>query len=472
MKQKILAYYLLFNILIASFFGTYLYLAYSQEKSLVMARTTLTSLLISEWIKGAFTASDYVLREIVETVPISALSYPALDSLEHAKISAFIDKKRKMIPYANGVGLNDAKCIVTHTPSIVGFDASQREWCHVPMGNTFMETYVSNMFVSNINEMMVIQVRKFADNKGLAGLGVNLDFFYQWLKKVNVGKHGSVAIADLRLSLLARQPELPDTLGNKIHSPVLEKFIEPKQLTKSFSEKSPLDKEQRLYSVRKVDSLPFIIIVGEADRDWLAGWYKQVVISTFITLLLWGMAWMILRHYLQVLSHQRELEKISVTDQLTGLYNRHKLNEVLESELHRAERIKTTFGIIILDIDNFKKVNDVYGHNVGDSVLQELAILLKKTLRITDTLGRWGGEELLIIVPQGDIANEQLLAEKLRLKIEKHIFTTVNHITTSFGVAIYNEGDSIISLIKRADDALYHAKRNGRNQVSVQACEN
>jgi len=224
--------------------------------------------------------------------------------------------------------------------------------------------------------------------------------------------------------------------------------------------------------VRKVDSLPFIIIVGEADRDWLAGWYKQVVISIFITLLLWGMAWMILRHYLQVLSHQRELEKISVTDQLTGLYNRHKLNEVLESELHRAERIKTTFGIIILDIDNFKKVNDVYGHNVGDSVLQELAILLKKTLRITDTLGRWGGEELLIIVPQGDIANEQLLAEKLRLKIEKHIFTTVNHITTSFGVAIYNEGDSIISLIKRADDALYHAKRNGRNQVSIQACEN
>jgi diguanylate cyclase (GGDEF)-like protein len=472
MKHKILVYYLLFNIIIGSFFGVYLYLSYSQEKSLVMARTTLTSLLISEWIKGAFIASDYVLREIVETVPVSALTFPASDPFQHAKISAFIDKKRKTIPYANGVGLNNANCIVTHTPSVVGFDASQREWCYVPMNNTYMDSYVSNMFLSNINEMMVIQVRKFADNQGLAGLGVNLDFFYQWLKKVNVGKHGSVAIADIKLSLLARQPEIADTLGNPIHSSILEKFIHSKQLNRSFSETSPLDKEQRLYSVRKVDGLPFLIIVGEADRDWLAGWYKQVVISIFITLLLWAMAWIILRHYLQMMNHKTALEKISVTDQLTGLYNRYKLNQVLDSELHRAERIKSTFGIIILDIDNFKKVNDVYGHNVGDSVLQELAILLKKTLRITDTLGRWGGEELLIIVPEGSLINEKLLAEKLRVKIEKHTFTTVNRITTSFGVAIYNEGDSIIGLIKRADDALYHAKRNGRNQVSTQACDN
>jgi diguanylate cyclase (GGDEF)-like protein len=300
---------------------------------------------------------------------------------------------------------------------------------------------------------------------------MNLDFFYQWLKKVNVGKHGSIAIADVNLSLLARQPELPDTLGKKLYSPILKNFLDSRKRNQSFSEISPLDKQQRLYSVRKVDNLPFLIIVGEADRDWLGGWYKQVVISIFITLLLWGMAWLILRHYLQVMSHKMELENISVTDQLTGLYNRHKLNEVLDNELNRSERTESSFGVIILDIDNFKSVNDLYGHNVGDSVLQELAVLLKKTLRITDTLGRWGGEELLIIIPQGDIVNEQLLAEKLRVKIETHIFTTVNHITTSFGVATYKEGDSIISLIKRADDALYHAKRNGRNQVSAETPE-
>lgn len=420
---------------------------------------------MSEWIKGAFNASDYILRDIIDNVPTTALTYPTNDPIEHARISQLIEKKRQTLPYSNGVGLNDNKCIMTHTPAEVGFDASQREWCYVPMKNPKLDTYVSNMFMSNIGEMMVIQTRKFPDNKGLAGLGLNLSFFSQWVKKVHIGRGGVVAILDRHFNLLARQPESPQALGKKAGSPILEQFMTSQLKNQSFSHTSPLDGTGRLYNIRKVDNLPFVVIVGLANTDWLASWYKQVAISIFITALLWLMGWFILRHYQDILEQKSELEEISNKDHLTGLYNRHMLSKTLEKEYHRAKRMQGTFEVIILDIDNFKQVNDTYGHNVGDVVLQELALLMKKSIRLSDTLGRWGGEEFLIIAPIKDHQNRSSMAENLRTKIEAYNFTTVHTITASFGVTRYQEGDCINSLIKRADDALYDVKKQGRNQV-------
>jgi diguanylate cyclase (GGDEF)-like protein len=465
MKKKLFIYYFIFTISTASFFCIFLYHSYSQEKNLAKENITLTSLLISEWIKGAFNASDYILRDIIDKVPTTALTYPTNDPIEHARISQFIDKKRQTLPYSNGVGLNDSKCIMTHTPSTVGFDASQREWCNVPMKNPKLDTYVSNMFMSNIGEMMVIQTRKFPDNKGLAGLGLNLSFFSQWVKKVHIGRGGVVAILDRNFTLLARQPESPQALGKKAGAPILEQFMISQLKNQSFSHTSPLDGTDRLYNVRKVDNLPFTVIVGLANTDWLASWYKQVAISIFLTALLWLMGWFILRHYQDILEQKSELEEISNTDQLTGLYNRHMLNKTLEKEYHRAKRMQGTFEVIILDIDNFKQVNDTYGHNVGDVVLNELALLMKQSIRLSDTLGRWGGEEFLIIAPIKDHKNRSSMAENLRIKIAEYDFTTVHTITASFGVARYQEGDCINSLIKRADDALYNVKKQGRNQV-------
>lgn len=462
----IFVYYLLFNIIIASFFGVYLYNSYEQKKSIVTTHAKQTTLLISEWIKSSFTYSDYILKDIIDNVPVSALKYPTNNPIEHKRISLFIDKKRKNFPNANGIGLNDENCIMTHTPSIVGFDASNREWCSVPMNNPDIKTYVSNMFISNKdNEIMVIQTRKFPDNKGLAGIGVNLAFFSQWLDKVNIGPNGVIAISDNNLKLLARKPNMPESLGTKVNDSIIETFISSNQNEKTFSNISPLDNQERLYNIRKIENLPFVIVVGEANIDWMDSWYKQLLVYTIITFLLWAMGGLILRHHIETVKQKKELEKISITDNLTGLYNRHKLNAILKREFHRAERINYPFGIVILDVDLFKNINDTYGHNVGDLVLKEISLLLKRNIRVSDTLGRWGGEEFLIIVPEGNRYKGQLLAKKLREKIEKYSFTTVKNITASFGVAKYKKGDSIDTLIKRADDALYKAKENGRNRV-------
>lgn len=159
------------------------------------------------------------------------------------------------------------------------------------------------------------------------------------------------------------------------------------------------------------------------------------------------------------------LEELSITDNLTKLYNRNRLNQTLVSEFNRASRYPYSFGLMMVDIDYFKKVNDVYGHQVGDKVLKEIAEVLKTHTRKTDIVGRWGGEEFLIICSETDLEGILSLAEKIRSEIASYSFSCKEQKTASIGVSIYKQGDEDKELIKRADDALYQAKESGRNRV-------
>lgn len=164
------------------------------------------------------------------------------------------------------------------------------------------------------------------------------------------------------------------------------------------------------------------------------------------------------------LAYQR-LEKLAVTDKLTGLFNRHKTDQILAEQKELVKRYENRFGIILLDIDYFKKINDNYGHQVGDNVLREFANILKENSRTTDYIGRWGGEEFLIVVPQATKESLEKFAKSLKLKIENHSFLEVKKATASFGATIYKKDETIDELLQRVDEALYLAKEQGRNQV-------
>ena len=168
------------------------------------------------------------------------------------------------------------------------------------------------------------------------------------------------------------------------------------------------------------------------------------------------------------ITDKKRVEELSITDRLTGLYNRLKLDELFAHHLSIARRHHTPFSIILLDIDKFKSVNDTYGHQVGDTLLQELSHLLKSNLREEDAIGRWGGEEFLILLPNSDLLSAKQLAEKLRSLIEHNSFSTIGHKTASFGVATYHGNDDEKSMVARADEALYRAKEHGRNCVEVE----
>ncbi len=164
----------------------------------------------------------------------------------------------------------------------------------------------------------------------------------------------------------------------------------------------------------------------------------------------------------------RLLEVLSITDKLTGLYNRRKLDELLEEDLVRARRHKVDVSIILMDIDYFKRVNDTYGHAAGDDVLVRLAELLRDQTRETDALGRLGGEEFVVVCRHCDGPACLRVAMKLRDAIAAHDFPGVGQVTASLGVASSRAGDTATSLLGRADAALYRAKSAGRNRAELE----
>lgn len=159
--------------------------------------------------------------------------------------------------------------------------------------------------------------------------------------------------------------------------------------------------------------------------------------------------------------------KLAITDHLTGLNNRVEIEKSLQKELNRATRYNSYFSLMIIDIDYFKKVNDTYGHLTGDNILVSFANILLTDTRNTDIVGRWGGEEFLIICPETNSFQAKLLSEKLRKAISEFCFDTIKSLTSSFGVTSFENGDTIDKIISRADKALYQAKDQGRNTVVV-----
>lgn len=161
----------------------------------------------------------------------------------------------------------------------------------------------------------------------------------------------------------------------------------------------------------------------------------------------------------------REMQRLAITDPLTGLFNRIKTNEMLDTEIQRQSRSTRPLAAILIDIDNFKPVNDRYGHGKGDQVLVKFADILADRCRRTDCLGRWGGEEFLVVCPDTALSCAEQLAESLRSTIDAYNFELDTPLTASFGIACYQPGDNRESLIERADTALYAAKKAGRNRV-------
>jgi diguanylate cyclase (GGDEF)-like protein len=160
-----------------------------------------------------------------------------------------------------------------------------------------------------------------------------------------------------------------------------------------------------------------------------------------------------------------ELERLVVVDPLTGAFNRRKFHESLGTAIAAALRHQHLFALLMLDIDNFKQINDRYGHQTGDAVLRGICGLVDTTIRSSDQLFRVGGEEFCIVAVALEVESARVLAEKIRGVVEAHRFDAVGNVTVSVGIAWFKEGDNQQNLYARADDALYRAKRQGRNCV-------
>ena len=189
----------------------------------------------------------------------------------------------------------------------------------------------------------------------------------------------------------------------------------------------------------------------------------RVLLFMFVSLL----AYLIYKMIYKQRENMLLIKEKAYIDGLTGVYNRNKFDIRASREMQRSIRYKNQLGMAILDIDHFKIFNDTYGHLVGDEVLILLAQSLNKQVRVTDTFARWGGEEFVILFPETGLEEVEIICEKLRQEVESLNHPTAGKITVSFGVTCYVKGDTVESFFGRCDEALYNAKENGRNKVSV-----
>ena len=164
-----------------------------------------------------------------------------------------------------------------------------------------------------------------------------------------------------------------------------------------------------------------------------------------------------------------ELERLANTDSLTGIWNRRYLFIVAEREITRSKRYNIAFSVLLIDIDHFKRINDTYGHDIGDEVIIFMTKVVLENLRKVDCFGRLGGEEFLVLLPETDLNEAKIVAERIRTNIENKYINTHDQkisITVSIGVSCYGLEDQVIdSIIQRADQGLYQAKNQGRNRV-------
>jgi len=165
---------------------------------------------------------------------------------------------------------------------------------------------------------------------------------------------------------------------------------------------------------------------------------------------------------------KKELELLATTDNLTSIANRHMMHKSLDTNIERFKRYKDGFILLMIDIDYFKRVNDNYGHDIGDYVLQEIVHLISKEIRDGDIFARWGGEEFLLLLPKLSQNEALKVTDKLRLLIKNHSFKRVSSLTISIGATDITSLDTKQTLLKRVDDAMYAAKHNGRDCVVFQ----
>ena len=263
--------------------------------------------------------------------------------------------------------------------------------------------------------------------------------------QVNINKHLNIKVSStlpdnysLAIGVRKDWPEWVPILNKAIHS------IDETERQQIYNRWVGIQYESAL------DYRPFVSVVAVVAALGFLLIYRYRVISSY-------------NNKLRILNEQ--LAQQATTDQLTNLPNRYLLVQEMRKEIAAAKRYKDPFSIVLFDIDLFKQINDQFGHQKGDEVLQEVSLIMNSLCREIDILGRWGGEEFLLLCPRTEMSGALQLANKIRLNIQKHYWQADTKITLSAGVAEYSQGEDYHALLKRVDDVLYIAKNQGRNTV-------
>lgn len=342
---------------------------------------------------------------------------------------------------------------------------------------------LSRLQKSRVNGKWVLVLARRVINRegefaGMAFIPVTVGYLTNTLTRIRMHEDGEISLRGGDRGLIARHPPLKrfsDYIGQIQVPDKLDQLLERGAQEGTYLAASPIDNIIRLNSFRKVADHDLYLTVGIAKSQYLKTWRNGreaaiIVLSVFFVFT-FALSIVAYSYSHRLAQSNKALDQLASTDFLTQLPNRRSFLGKAEEELIRVRRYSNPLSLFMLDIDHFKKINDSYGHDIGDRVLQEIAKIVQGSIRSVDVVARWGGEEFIALLPDSTYTGAKELAERTRQAVERAKINVGTAepilITISIGIAVLGDKDDTINkLIVRADKQLYLAKNSGRNCVS------
>ncbi|RCL27570.1 diguanylate cyclase [Pseudomonas sp. AFG_SD02_1510_Pfu_092] len=450
---------------------------------------------LSTYSEGIVRQSSQLLLGLVERLETEGTGPAQID-----RLAQLVKRQSPLMPPMSGITIyaKDGRWLMSsNRPTPAGANSSDRAFFIHHRDDPSRAPFIGLPIRSRVTQEWVITIsRRFNDQRGefagVVAMTLGVENFLQLFGKLDVGHDGAIGLSFADGAMLVRYPFREQDMGrNFSKSPIYAKYLVDQSVgTASFT--SSLDGVERLYAFRKSDKLPLVTTVALGKNEALAAWRFEALLSLLVVAALLALTgtigWLLIRAMSrrdaveselrltqqQLLDSNQQLERQAMHDALTGLANRRCFDEALAQEIRRAQRNGTSLGLLMIDIDHFKRYNDTYGHPAGDTCLQQIAALLGACIRRpSDLLARYGGEELAVILPDTDHDGAAVVAtlmlERLALQPIPHQGSPFGHVTASIGIACAagTALDSPSSLLQRADQALYVAKQTGRYRLHV-----
>ncbi|MDZ3993702.1 GGDEF domain-containing protein [Pseudomonas sp. Teo4] len=314
---------------------------------------------------------------------------------------------------------------------------------------------------------------------GVAAGALRLSYFSELFERLDIGDDSSINLLNTNGQLLARQPTRPQDpmIGTNFSDrPNFKRILSER--SGSFTARSSLTGDPRMYTFARVAELPLIVLVVHSAGEVFQSWQRTAILVSGATgVLCVGILWLTLllgRELRRRHEAEQGLATLAATDSLTGLANRRRLDQVLRLEWARAQRNRQPLAVLMVDVDHFKAFNQRHGHAGGDHALREVARTLEQCIRRpADLAARYGGEEFQVVLPETDLAGARLLAERIRSAVQAlaPFADDAHSVTVSIGIGLFLPGTQhdLARVLGAADEALYRAKANGRNRVEAPA---
>jgi diguanylate cyclase (GGDEF)-like protein len=481
-KSRLFVAYVGLALLMASL-ASWLAVDFSHERKRILDQSARLAVhksqLISRALGDTFLAADYVLRDLLSRVDVTRdLTHSTAAPGRASSLKVLLQDKAATVAGVSEIVLlnKDCRLAVTAFAPLEGTGDPQ-PFCSqasVPSGQSVHIQYVSRE-KSIVRRPVLLMSRIIGSPEGRllggATAAIDLNYAQKWLSDLSIETNDFMAVLDTDGFLLARTPYLPELIGERIAAPDGMRVFGGADNTASLLSNSAIDGRERVLGLSRMDTLPFVAIVGIDSASALEGWnYRATQFAIGFLVLLAISVWA-LRAHLDALAQREHLHQLATTDALTGIANRHHLLEVAAREFSRAQRYEHPLSVLMIDIDRFKSINDRWGHATGDRVIQEMARLMQDVARDPDVSGRLGGEEFVVVLPETDLHGAQVVAERLRRAVEASEQVSADtggalRFTVSIGVATLDVADtSFQAALERADAALYQAKTGGRNRV-------